>query len=144
MSDVPIITIFGGEHDVDKYLGIIFKLGKYNDTLAIRFRDKYIDMVEKFVKDLRGVFGWLQEGDIHKVEDDNKKCVFFNSDIQRSDRGEYIKKGPNYGRCTNAESGYLTCSFSIRKTCPKYKQGDDTKFMVNEIVIRKHGAIVGL
>ena len=141
-TEIPTIII-GGNKNINDYLGIIFKLGKYNDRIKIKFMDNYINTIESLLTGLRKSFGWLQEDEIKKIEDDNKKCVYFEDDMLNNPGGP-SKRGPNYGRCNNKKGEYSKCTFQVRNVCKYYKQKDKTKFLINEVIIQKHGALRGL
>jgi len=138
----PIIIISGNK-TLNDYLGIIFKLGKYHDKIILRFMDNYSGLVDSLIVGLRKSFGWLLEDDIKKIEDDNKKCIYFN-DGNLSNPGEPVRKGKDYGKCTNPKSSYPNCTFQVRNICKHYKQKNKTRFLINEAVILKHGALKGL
>lgn len=141
-TDTPIIKISRNK-SLNDYLGIIFKLGKYHDTIIIRYMDNYTELVDGLLYGLRKSFGWLKESEIEQVEDENEKCIFFDDGIISSP-GEPTKRGTDYGKCKCNESTYSMCTFHVRKMCKYYKQKDRTKFIVNQVVIQKHGALRGL
>jgi hypothetical protein len=141
-KDMPEIVISKNKSTND-YLGIIFQLGKYHDSIKLKFMDNCMDMVDAMLLGLRKSFGWLVDGEVRKVEDDNKKCIHFNEDFKNRP-GDPIKRGPNYSKCNCTESGYSMCSFQVRKICKDYQQKDNAKFLINEVIIEKHGALKGL
>ena len=124
-DDLKVIIIT--DDDLKKYLNILFKLGMYNNRIAIRYVDAFDGFVNVLVSGLKQSFGWLREEEIRRFEDYSKKCDF--------------NKG---GKCENKESGYIHCNFRIRDTCKNYAQTEKVKYLVNEIIITKHGAIRGL
>jgi len=142
MGELPRIIISSNK-SINDYLGIIFKLGKYNDEIAIRYMDNYIDMIDSFLLGLRKSFGWLQEGPVEKVEDDNKKCITFDDDLINKPN-EPSRRGSNYGRCKLEGCKYSKCTFQVRKVCDDYKQKDKSRFVINQVIIRKHGSLRGL
>jgi len=142
-DNIPIIIVSG--KPIKDYLSIIFKLGKYsgNNRIIIQYMDKYADKVDALLYGLRKSFGWLQVGEMKKVECENKKCVHFNNSIINQP-GESIMKGPDYGKCMNKDSTYRQCTFQILNICKHYQQKDNSKFLTNEVIIEKHGALRGL
>lgn len=135
----PVLIITKNK-SVNDYLGIIFKLGRYHDSIRVRYMDNYSELADGLIYGLRKSFGWITEGDVKKVEDDNKKCFYFNEGKIDGGRG----RGPDHGKCKHPKSTYTACTHQVRLLCEFYKQKDKTRFLINEITICKHGAIRGL
>lgn len=137
------VIIISGNKTFAEYLMMIFKFGKTNDRIIIKYIDRYAELVDALLFGLRKSFGWLQVGEVKRIEDENRQCIFYNCEMIYTP-GEKPKRSAQYGLCTNKESNYQRCDFHVREICQKYKQKDNKKFFINEVIIEKHGAIKGI
>jgi hypothetical protein len=125
VESIPIIII-GGKKQITDYIALIYMICKNNNRIAIRYMDNYTPMIESLVYGLRKSFGWLKEDESKKIMGENLKCYHLDE-----------------GKCA-CDSGHIKCTFQIRTICEKYVQKDKSKFLINELIIEKHGAIRGL
>lgn len=111
----------------EKALYVIAKAAMIQDTVEIRYINKYAPTIEYLLRVLRKAFGWIEdERGIKEVE--NTRCLNYHK-----------------GECTLEKKGKgFKCNEQTRRTCSDYKKKYNDLFTVNFVTIEKSGGIRGL